>query len=394
MALITNSKPATVARAMKCRAFFFAMLFLFAALAWVRQSAATVVDMALVRCPNCGKKFAVQEILAYDSFTMPGGPPQQVSVCPYCCYACLDEPGKRLSGAEAKRVRDFLATLPAHISPPVEKWLKTALQTGFEDTNTDDVRAFEIYLAGLCDAARQGKSISTVPVPLFHRPTDSDRRYPDRERKLKALLPVMVRALRAGHSGPLPPDTGDRQMSALFSTAELIKKGKEQAAEYFILWALQADEAALKEENYAVAQNLEALAETPNLPWPSVQLSKARVPLITDCLRYAHRECDLTYSMRNRIASRNWDQLSGITLAASSGRRDRGAVACVSKALAAKVIAPFPDPICHYFEHCGEPTDLPMLEKYAQRVSPGDRDDYEQVILEIRLREWFGVQPS
>ncbi|RYD71245.1 MAG: hypothetical protein EOP84_25235 [Verrucomicrobiaceae bacterium] len=225
---------------------------------------------------------------------------------------------------------------------------------------------------------------------------DSGKR--NEERVLIALLPEMLRARIEGRPEPLPPGSGNRQMGALFTAAELTKKGHTPAAEYFLRCVIAGTEKTLEHYDSAVERNLRALATLPEAQWPAVDYSKARVPLLADCLRYIHRDSPVPDSLKRRIASRRWNALSDFALTACTAQRDRTVAPLITKRFA-RERDPLPaDALVSYYKAVGIPSDIPLLGRYAQRLYPDRsketddwlglvRQDVESAILTIRLKE-------
>jgi len=365
------------------------------------KSNGTDIDTVVVRCPVCHRVFAVEELLAWGTAESPDGPPTFYAVCPDCLHTTVGGPPSRLSAAEVARLRAVLSTLPEHLAPSVKKWLVAALAVGFDDVN---LVPFERYLAGICEAAREGKPLDSIAPPdlggTIEPSSDSQR---GERQTLRLLLPKIVEARSGGKAGPLPHGDGDRQMGALYTNADLIKKGDPLAIKYFLLWVCQADVQALKKDDDAISRNFKALGANPHRKWPRIDFSKARVPFIADCLHCLHGDSALPNSITDRLASGSWDELTGIGLAACTARKDQRAAIYLSKGIARGV-----DPggselsICDYYEHAGVPADLPLLERFARRACPdsghtskdsswytGIRADLEKVIFQIRLKAMF-----
>ncbi|MHA3772392.1 hypothetical protein ACXR0O_12735 [Verrucomicrobiota bacterium sgz303538] len=358
----------------------------------------TTVGVEIVQCPACDRHYVSNVIMSWNSMTSPNGPPEQTGICPWCLFAWSNKPPQRLTAEERTRVYGAISAAPSHPSESVRNKLIHALEDG-KSTGV------EAYLRRVCDTARQGnQGSSQLPRFTWNTPkTDSSERK--KERALTALLPKMIEAKRVGQPGPLPAEFGNREMSALFTNENLIHKGHIPAAEYFLRWAVAADEKTVKECDYAVTLNLQAMGSIPGSQWPAVDYANARVPLMSDCLRYIQTASPMPESVARRISARSWDEFSNIALGACTARRDSAAVALLSKRLA-RSRDPLPgDAVVAYYKKVGVPADVPVLQQYAQRLyrdSSQDsmdwlgmvRGDVEEAILTTNLRALFAGTPS
>jgi hypothetical protein len=279
------------------------------------------------------------------------------------------------------------------------------LSVGFARTRTDDTESFDRYFAQICAAACRGEDPSHIPPPHFAGDIRESVADLKSQRALRDLLPKMLEAEIHGRKVPLPADPLNPQSSALDANAKLIQKGNREALKYFLLWILKADEKTLKDWDYRIDENFNAIASRADMRWPAVDVHFTHTPFIADCLRYLHREIDLPDSIKKRLVLESGDDLSELALQTCTARKDRSASIILAASLSRRLNPNWGFPseaVADYYVKLGVSGDLRTLEHCAERVCLHEtrkndapcyvREDLERAILTIRFKTLFADQ--
>lgn len=357
---------------------------------------ATIVSSKLIRCPLCGEQYATSVVVTWNyNLSNGAGPPTPEDCCPYCLYSWRGEPGKLPADAKV-RVREVLARFGEGVSPAVRARLAQSLS----DPRSSDESLLRDHLRSLCDAAVLGK-----PLPVLRKlpkPKPWTGGSAEDRRDFLRILPAMLAELRKGRLVTLPKGSGDREMGALYSSADGIREGDPRAAEFFIRWVTSADSDLIRVKAHAVTRNFTALAAMPVGSWPTPPPEQARVPLMAECLRYIGSPKPDATQMRKKLAASKWDDFSNIVTACCAARRDRAVAGAVLDRIRESGSWRIVDSAALYFASVGTSADIPALTKFAHRLyrtntddsrswEAGQRGDIEGAIRTIRLRAALAV---
>ena len=364
-------------------------LLLSAGLLWPGGAIATIAETFIIKCPLCKTSYAHVAITAWDSWTFPEGLPQSFAVCPHCLYGWLDKVPESLTEAQIAHAQKTIASLPRNLTPRLRQRLIEAL------TNGHDSDELEKYVSSLCAAQLRLTKVAPPRAPESRRLSAEDLKQ---QRWLRPLLPRFIQA--AEHHQPIPWTHGSphKHIPELYTLPSMMAAREREAATLFILWMLSADLEELEDKEYLLKEGLVALGRWSRTEWPDVDLTKARVPLAGDCLRYLRDRSALTPALQHALEGRGGRTRFALALSTCTACGDHSAAAAVGQLLRHSPNSIHEEAVEAYYEKVGLPSDLPDLEYFTTRCvwNPKSHDawmyeaarrDVENAVRTIRLKQ-------